>query len=422
MSEHINPADCKPDEVYTGTVDGERLTLIRARPDQICQWVSYEEDAGFSFRPDFEVSDLVPLGEMRPMTRADLPDEGELADMLRAIFAGYITESKRALLPGSKLRRFADAVVEHVNSSGGIPAERRYGSVIVGGVPAEHELTRALRERDEWKRQFYAGQSDYHATIDELTRERDEARRERDEWKQEHDRRVVHGSVRGDTYAAMVRERDEWKSRAEKSEQERDGWKAVAELRSKLLSTPAVTREDVTKAVRGGLNVWGVTDKGVSEIAGAVCALVSGDDPAVVVVRESEVAAVGIRRRRANTMHGGAGSWELPDERWMYSKSMSVDELHDEVKVNREGVTQALAVARAIEAERATDQVEELAEELWEAGRDDDEVTWDEMLHYTGWGLSEETTDRMNRMLDRFRRMARAGITPLERNEKENQA
>lgn len=69
-------------------------------------------------------------------------------------------------------------------------------------------------ERDfsgvDWKVMYTQARSERDAAVYAY----DKAERERDEWKQEHDLLVVHGSVRGDTYAAMVRDRDDWRDKA----------------------------------------------------------------------------------------------------------------------------------------------------------------------------------------------------------------
>ena len=159
-------------------------------------------------------------------TRKDLPDLDEMVNAYLGNESGVIGGVITVL----------DAVVAHLNANGGLPAEdalwRRAHSIV------ERERDQA---REQWKKWEHKA----------------------DEWKQEHDLLVVHGSVRGDTYAAMARERDEWKARAE-----------AAEART----TPAVTREDVEKAIRD--NEHRVNDDGfmhhevdITEAADAVCAL-----------------------------------------------------------------------------------------------------------------------------------------------------
>lgn len=92
----------------------------------------------------------------RPITRDDLPDEGTLAVMMRAIFDGYIVESGEVLLPGSALRRFLDAMVGYLNDHGGL------------GIDTREPLERTLRKRDEWRARAEAAEARTAVTREEV--------------------------------------------------------------------------------------------------------------------------------------------------------------------------------------------------------------------------------------------------------------
>ena len=82
-----------------------------------------------------------------------------------------------------------------------------------------------------------------------------------------------------------------------------------------------------------------------------------------------------MRRRPESSPYGGAGSWEAADQTWLYSEGVTVETLDEEIEVNLQGVIQALAVRRAIEAEQATDPVEEQADSLADILYGDELVT-----------------------------------------------
>ena len=267
--------------------------------------------------------------------------------------------------------------------------------------------------------------------------ERDTAREQRDMWKLEHDRLVIHGSVRGDTYAAMVRDRDDWRDKAysasegmrkataraeaaekrhqwpkttptghtyvapdtyvalchqhsnaaqaevecweadecppeptwemvgiahrevERLQRDRDEWKARAEA-AEARTTPAVSRADVAEALSRCINpeMWNVTFPSVVD---EVWSLVSGDDPAVFVVRESDVSAVQVRRN-------AEGDWWTKDRGC--GRGATADGMRQMAGVFIRDAIEYEAFARAIEAGQATDPVEELAWQIESATRE----------------------------------------------------
>lgn len=112
------------------------------------------------------------------------------------------------------------------------------------------------------------------------------------------------GGVRGvdSLLYRAERERDEWKARAEQAERERDiaeTYRRTVEQQAANVGMPLhVSRADVEKAIRG--KVWaanrdpnkaGFHRVHVDWATDAVWSLVSGDDPAVHVVRESDLPA-----------------------------------------------------------------------------------------------------------------------------------
>lgn len=206
-----------------------------------------------------------------------------------------------------------DAVIGRLNTHGGL------------GVDARESLEQALRERDEARG------------------DRDAARETAEHYK--------------DMLDAEERQRNYWQTRA--------AW-AETQLSANTGQLPTVTYGDVEKAVRDGFDYGGTVGE-VQGIADTVFSLVSDVDPAVFVVRESDLPEV--RRRSPDTRYGGPGGWETPDEDYLYSKGVTVADLQEEIEANRWGIAVALAVQRAIEAEAAVDPVEELAEQIESATR-----------------------------------------------------
>lgn len=282
----INPADCPPDLVYMGIVNGRREVMCRF-PHRELPWETFA-----NVHADDSVSDLVPLVEARPVARDDLAIENRVAAMLsETVEASW---HKRAAL-------ILDAVVEHLNGRGGL------------GIDTREPLERALRDRE--------------AAV---------ARAERAE--------------------ARVRQIE---SRP---------WTIALDDKASPVMLPAVTRDEVTSALRAvdrAAEKVGDTSK-YGDLADAVLALVSGSDRAVHVVRESDIVAVKVERvPRPNGSHrwdscDGSGS-AVPDG------DGAADNARKMVDLRAKGLVSALAVRRAIEAEQAVDPVEAKAKELYGA-------------------------------------------------------
>lgn len=157
----IRPQDAKPDEVYEGTAYWERWTMRRAFPEVEHCWDATNVRMGRSGVYGLRFTD------------------GDVTNLVRLV-----------------------------------PAERRYGDVVVGGIPAAHELAEALRERDELRRHLSVAADRVAA---EQTRAQD-AERERDEA-------VGRAEKSERAYDAALAGRDEALAEVESAERERDEWK-----------------------------------------------------------------------------------------------------------------------------------------------------------------------------------------------------
>ena len=123
---------------------------------------------------------------------------------------------------------------------------------------------------------------------------------------------------------------------------------------------PAVTRDDIGNALmRVGVSNGVETHTEVSVGTDAVWALVSGADPAVYVIRESDLPTV---------QQDEDGEW-YPGDRW---------DLADDRFIDVEGALEKMhlyaAIARAIEAEQAADPVEALADDFAQALAGDENI------------------------------------------------
>ena len=321
MVNTINPADAKPGEVYEGTVHGaERTVLVRRNSSDCYPWESLSEVLDHE-----DVSDLVRLVPARPVTRDDLPDQYAAYSKIARPDCGDLTPSD--------LGPLLDAVVEHLNANGGVPAPDLLSSAADCVLDAEDRAKDAKAEAARWRRA--------HGIVEQ---ERDQARESL------HEACKVAQSYKVDAYQAT--------ERAE-----------AAEART----TPAVTRADIEKAIRG--KVWAASREPnkagfhrvhVDWATDAVWSLVSGDDPAVFVVRESDVAAVEVER-------DSHGEWFADGEHVYalgaaYSRNLAGCYMQKAVR--------RLAVARAIEQDAATDPVEAKAEEFYDVAYPDDPDGW----------------------------------------------
>jgi len=203
-----------------------------------------------------------------------------------------------------------------------------------------------------------------------LRRERDTAFRDADRYRQ----------LRNEQFA-----------RAEAAEKrlrqlESRPWGVALDDEASPVFMPAVTRAEIEKVVEEvfareagyGLGI----DKpwpGTAPVASAVWDYLKGDDPAVYVVRESDIAAVEVERVRDEEWHANGTLVAWTGE--------SAEDVRGQQDTARRNFIHREAVARAIEAEQAVDPVEELAAKLEEAARDAVRVTIDAMKSALGVDL-----------------------------------
>ena len=128
---------------------------------------------------------------------------------------------------------------------------------------------------------------------------------------------------------------------------------------------PAVTREEVERAVKGTLDGWNITlpDNLFDVQIDAVWSLVSGDDPAVFVVRESDIAAVKVEQDED-------GDWEANGD-LVAMRQNTAEALRGWSLGELQMLARYEAVARAIEAVQDVDPVAEKARELYRAATPD---------------------------------------------------
>lgn len=147
-----------------------------------------------------------------------------------------------------------------------------------------------------------------------------------------------------------------------RAERERDAAVARAEA-AEARTAPAVTRDDIEKAIRYEFLDWeGQLEARISRAVNQTWNLVSGADPAVHVVRESDISAVGIERDKDQ-------GWTIPGRGWGWVRYSTAEELRKYARENCDRAAACEAVARAIESEQAVDPVEELAEQIETATR-----------------------------------------------------
>lgn len=241
---------------------------------------------------------------MNAWTRDDLPSEGELADLIRDALDGGIYEGK-ILLPGSRLRAIIDLLARWMNAHHPKP-----------GHPMGTEAARWRRERDE------------------AQMERADALRERDE---------------------ALRKKGEAFDRAVRAERERDAAVARAEQAERPAS--AVSRADVERLVHryidGGFDELHASR--VKSTTDAFMALLSGSDPAVHVVRESDLPTVS----RGEDEH-----WRDESGKYVVWGTHTLESARANVKIQLRHAAEFEAVARAIEAEQADDPAEEQTDAL----------------------------------------------------------
>ena len=188
------------------------------------------------------------------------------------------------------------------------------------------DLEAAERERDRWRR-----------ALSIVERERDEARAERYAAVDRADA-LVH-----DLEWHKRRLGESWEDAA-RAERERDEAVARAEA-AEARTAPAVTKRELRSVVAAhdpGDDELAVSR--VNALTDRLWSLVSGADPAVHVVRESEVAAVEVRR--------ASDGW-CADGAWLASADETAEWVRDRAAEMVVCAARNEAVARAIKAEPA---------------------------------------------------------------------
>ena len=289
-------------------------------------------------------------------TREDLPS---VMDLVKA------SVDATAIDPSGGADAALDAVVAHLNTHHPKPEFEGYctcngydsgglmGDCGIALHRAQYRADRAESNVDRWRRA--------HGIVEQ---ERDQAREQIAEWKA----RAEQAENARDTAATRAKQLErevskvegrasewsikaqEWQDRATLAEQECKNWRITAINRA----APAVTRADVERVVHryidGGYDELHASR--VKSTTDAFMALLSGDDPAVYVVRESDVAAVEVQ-----AIDGG--KWWLADGALVNTcESPTESEAQEAVDDTCAALVGALAVRRAIEAEAAVDPVE----------------------------------------------------------------
>lgn len=219
---------------------------------------------------------------------------------------------------------------------------------------AHREVERLQRDRDEWKaRAEAAGQLiPAYAMLDVwVALGRDSIHF--DDWYDEHGYADAWAELtaavregRGDLDAARENA-EHYQAMFDATERQRDEWKARAEA-AEARTAPAVTKAEIEMVIDQTLERLVAGDWIPAPAADAVWSLVSGADPVVHVVRESELPEV--ERDEDGWTDGTRHGWEGTSETAMEC-----------VETHLEWARFYAAAARAIEAEQAVDPVEEAA-------------------------------------------------------------
>ena len=181
-----------------------------------------------------------------------------------------------------------DAVVAHLN-------EHYLPKPGIDNGPTAIESTLA-RERDEAIGRASSAEYELHKErkavriakhlLTALEARRNDAERERDAAAERAEK-----AERPPYDQGGVRGADSLLYRAERAERQRDEWKARAGA-AEARTAPAVTRDDIEKAIRYEFLDWeGQLEARISRAVNQTWNLVSGADPAVHVVRESDLPA-----------------------------------------------------------------------------------------------------------------------------------
>lgn len=154
----------------------------------------------------------------------------------------------------------------------------------------------------------------------------------------------------------------EWEGEAERLLCERDAWKARAEA-AEARTAPAVTRDDIEKAIRYEFLDWeGQMEARISRAVNQTWNLVSGADPAVHVVRESDLPAARVDGDYY-VVASAKGDYRWPQHGPSWWAGRAQDALAEAARYT--------SLARLAASEAVVDPVEAKARELYQAATPD---------------------------------------------------
>lgn len=258
-------------------------------------------------------------------TREDLPDRYDLQRLKSGIVQPFFFDD------------ILDAVVEHLNANHQKPTPGLLSNAADCVLGAEDRVSAAKSDADRWRRA--------HEIVEG---ERDQARRERDKWEEKY----------LDTDEALHRARASLHEACKVAQSYKvDAYQATERAEAAEARTaPAVTKRELRSVVAAhdpGDDELAVSR--VNALTDRLWSLVSGADPAVHVVRESEVAAVEVTR--------DFGGW-CADGAWVAGVDDTAEWVRGRAAEMVVYAARSEAVARAIEAGQAADPLLDKAQEF----------------------------------------------------------
>ncbi|MDO5535462.1 MAG: hypothetical protein Q4F65_12545 [Propionibacteriaceae bacterium] len=318
-----DPSTCKPDEVWAGRVyddlvGGREVVLVRWAARATLPWCAMGGGYVNAAVADDDVTLLHRLVPARDVTRDDLPGRSEAT-------SAYQHGGVAGVL---------DAVVEHINSRGGLPAARPRPTEDV-----EHQMRSTETQRDYWRRKFESMRDEHARQAQAWSEKRDAYEATIAELEGERDRALA------DCLNARGRAEKAGRELADplsQTNQNSAAWNRVMAhpaLRMDLLPESGSYADRVFERI-----TW------LAEAAEAETVLAGADDdPVALAVRESEIAAVEVRR-------DGDDYWVKDgDEPVWLRVGRDAVEVRGRQHQALLAATRHEAVARAIEAEPDAD-------------------------------------------------------------------
>ncbi|MDV6300213.1 hypothetical protein R3P82_13990 [Dietzia maris] len=380
----INPADCDRTTVYTGEcrnfADTEwiRFESGRRRSPDARDGNTWLIDVAYGsfWMADDKVRNLAPLVPAPAggqWTRDDLPS---LPDVLGEVTTHECGEGAAAyrtaalthlnahhpkpvqavcaqsgddepMMPRETLRErtASDGRLWNQAYAEGVASAERTCNELRSLIEGQKEhVTKAQRERDDEK-----SRSEFFA------KRADEARRERDAAvaRAEQSEQLIPAYAMLDVWGALGRDSihfDDWYDERGYA----DAWAELAAAvreAAEARTAPAVSRADIEKAILPHILY---PANGTQDLIDDVHALVSGDDPAVYVVRESDLPDLELVAARNFDLANGQTKF----------RDATADEVDEAVDDVASDLRYVLAARRAIEAEQAVDPVDEQTDSL----------------------------------------------------------